>query len=130
MAASSKEIDRYNNFIGGLNPNWVITEYWPDMFKRGENNGWYSDEELPGPVRAAVFNSCREGVKSASVFVFLSPTLPTRGAWAELGIASMCSGMMYASGHPGTAFSEAFHKIFNSDSELLGFLNSWGNFLE
>ena len=107
-------------------PNIEVTQNWSKNIILSGLVGYTSDEDLPDPIAAQVYTSCKAGVKDAHIFVMLAPTTPTRGAWFEAGLADGTCHMVSV-GDPGSAFRTAFHRVFKTEDEVIDWLSTISN---
>lgn len=95
--ASSERMFRAQPVISALaKAGYKITHDWTtavDMHGANNEHGTLTAEEL-----AACAHEDFWGVRSADVFVLLSPEKPSTGAWAELGIALMSGCAIFIAG--------------------------------
>ena len=84
VAGSSAELDRVAALIARLREaGHTITYDWPHAIITSGLDA----NELPTSKANRSALMCEQGVAGADLFVLLTPTTPTIGAWVEIGIA-------------------------------------------
>lgn len=87
IAGSSLELPRAEQAVGAARAHGLEVSFDWTPGANMTRARWSSDEHAPQLVRFASAKNCHRGVVMADVFWLLAPTMPTRGAWVELGMA-------------------------------------------